>query len=212
MKYAVELRGYSFKARHAVGFPQNVDDPDGQWFCEDLHWHEFHVAAKLSGPTDVACCVVDFRVADAALKEVLAKLDGATILPSRSFAASFSRVGDEIVVQYDAESGPRVAKVPVKDVVWMLWTNPTAEKVAEGLLRAWLERLEFYPDKKYERYSASLTLEEETNRFVEVEMDADEVAEWKEKCDENRNDGKTLTRFAWRGEPRPDLLVRRASS
>ena len=203
MKYTVELRGYSFTARHAVAFSQDVDNPDGQWYCEDLHSHEFHVSAKISGPVDDTGCVVDFRDADAALKDVVAKLDGATILSAPSFAIFHDKAGDEIVLRYEDKSSQRVAKVPAKDVVWLRRFNSTTEYVAGELLRAWLERLEFYPSEN-SRYSASLTLEEETNRFVEVEMDVDEVAKWKDEVEEwktKRHDSETATRFTWR---RPD--------
>ena len=159
MKRSIELRGLGFKARHAVAFPKNQNEPDGSWFREDFHWHDFHVSAKIVGPLDVAGCVVDFRVALAALKELLAKLDGRAIVSRANQPAN----GENL-----ASSADRIVRLERE--------NASAEIIAEELLKAWLKKLDFDPQK---RYSVSLSLEEEPGCFAEVEMDTEEVADWR---------------------------------
>ena len=190
MRHSIELYNFSFTARHSVAFPENGNDPDGLWFVEDFHAHEFHVSVKMVGALDVSGCVVDFRVARAALKGILDKLEGATIL-SRWRGARYDVSDGTVAVRYEQTSDERVDHFPLEEVVWFERENTSAELLAEEILKAWLERMALGADKEY---SVALTLEEEPSCFATVEMDANDVAAWRAQL----RDGRTTPRFVWR--------------
>ena len=190
MRHSIELRNFSFTARHSVAFPESEENLDGLWLVEDFHAHDFHVSMRIAGVLDASGCVVDFRVASAALRKVLAKLEGATIL-SRWRGARYDVSDGLVVVRYDKASNVREDRFPVEEVVWFDRENASAELLAEEILKAWLEQAAFGEDK---RYSVALTLEEEPGCFATVEMDEDDVAAW----NANRRNGETATRFTWR--------------
>ena len=145
---------------------------------------------RIAGVLDASGCVVVFRVASAALRKVLAKLEGATIL-SRWRGARYEVSDELVVVRYDKASNVREDTFPVAEVVWFDRENASAELLAEEILKAWLEQAAFGEDK---RYSVALTLEEEPDCFATAEMDEDDVAAW----NANRRNGETATRFTWR--------------
>jgi len=63
-----------FSAAHFITVGDNV--------CEQLHGHDYRVAAEVYGPLDENHYVVDFIVLQDALKTVLAELDHRTLLPT----------------------------------------------------------------------------------------------------------------------------------
>ncbi len=75
-QYAVRVSNDSllFSASHFITYAGTV--------CEQMHGHNFQVAAEVRGPLDENCYVVDFIALQDALQMVLGELDHRVLLPT----------------------------------------------------------------------------------------------------------------------------------
>lgn len=167
MKYAVILDSpdLAFRATHFVAFPQSDSE---LWFGEEPHEHSFKVAARIEGPLDASDCVVDFVAAKERLTDVLAELDGKTLLASLVPNAAYSGnvATDTIEIVWNGAPARAKYTAPASRVVWFDAANASAEIIAQHILKEWFARLDLSLAR--EKYCASLRLEEAPGAFVEV--------------------------------------------
>jgi 6-pyruvoyltetrahydropterin/6-carboxytetrahydropterin synthase len=118
-----------FSAGHFLTLPGGV--------CERLHGHSYRVAAEVYGPLDENQCVVDFRAAHDALKNVIGELDHRMLLPTGHPAIQVHRLAAEVEVRF----ADRRWVFPSDDCLLLPIGNTTTELLAEHIGRRLIEAL-----------------------------------------------------------------------
>lgn len=118
-----------FSAAHFITFA-------GQ--CEQLHGHNYRVAAEVHGPLDANHYVVDFVALAEMLRQFLAELDHRVLLPTQH--PEIRVVADANEVR--AEFQDRRWVFPRGDCALLPVANTTAELLARHLASLLAERLE----------------------------------------------------------------------
>lgn len=122
---------FKFSAAHFTLFP------DGR--AELLHGHNYQVALELSGSVlDGEDLLTDFGQVKAAVRELCARLDSRTLVPSRSSHLRVSEDGDAVEVAF----GDRVYRLPAADVLMLPLVNTSIEALARMLWQQLVDRLE----------------------------------------------------------------------
>lgn len=107
--------------------------------AELLHGHNYQVALELSGSVlDGEDLLTDFGQVKAAVRELCARLDSRTLVPSRSSHLRVSEDGDAVEVAF----GDRVYRLPAADVLMLPLVNTSIEALARMLWQQLVDRLE----------------------------------------------------------------------
>jgi 6-pyruvoyltetrahydropterin/6-carboxytetrahydropterin synthase len=130
--YRVRISGDSlvFSAAHFITL-----GPDR---CEQLHGHNYRVAAEVSGPLDENHCVVDFLVLRQKLAAILGELDHRVLLPAQSASIRVTASEENVTAAF----GQRRWVFPRGDCALLPVANTTAELLARyvaGRILACLE-------------------------------------------------------------------------
>jgi 6-pyruvoyltetrahydropterin/6-carboxytetrahydropterin synthase len=109
--YSVRIAGDNliFSAAHFIILPGGD--------CEPLHGHNYRVAVEVRGPLDAIDCVIDFIALLSIMKSILAEIDHAVLLPTRSPVI--------LVAANDAEVEVRFGRAPCTH--GRRWVFPRAE-------------------------------------------------------------------------------------
>lgn len=118
-----------FSAAHFITFAGH---------CERLHGHNYRVAAEIRGTLDDDSLVVDFIAVRDALREIVAQLDHAVLLPTEHPEMTVDVVGEEVQVVLDE----RRWVFPKGDCRLLPVANTTAELVAAYIGRQLKDVLE----------------------------------------------------------------------
>jgi 6-pyruvoyltetrahydropterin/6-carboxytetrahydropterin synthase len=129
--YCVRVAGawIGFSAAHFITF--------GPGECEQLHGHNYRVAAEVAGPLDEHACVVDFVALETALRGILDAFDHRVLLPTAHPQIRVKALGEEV----EARFAQRRWVFPRGDCVLLPVTNTTAELMARYIGRRLLESL-----------------------------------------------------------------------
>lgn len=106
--------------------------------CERLHGHNYRVAAEIEGPLGFEQYVVDFVAVRAVLKQILAELDHAVLLPAEHAAIRLSASGGQV----EAAFGSRRWVFPEDECVLLPIPNTTAEMLSAHIGRRFCDALE----------------------------------------------------------------------
>jgi 6-pyruvoyltetrahydropterin/6-carboxytetrahydropterin synthase len=107
--------------------------------AELLHGHNYQVALELSGSVlDGEDLLTDFGQVKAAVRELCARLDSRTLVPSRSSHLRVSEDGGAVEVAF----GDRVYRLPAADVLMLPLVNTSIEALARMLWQQLVDRLE----------------------------------------------------------------------
>ena len=118
-----------FSAAHFITF-------DGDR-CEQLHGHDYRVAAQVHGPLDENHYVVDFVALTKMLKEILDGLDHRVLLPTNHPKIAVRHDHDEIEARFEG----RRWVFPRSDCVILPIPNTTSELLARHIAHRLLEEL-----------------------------------------------------------------------
>jgi 6-pyruvoyltetrahydropterin/6-carboxytetrahydropterin synthase len=118
-----------FSAAHFITF-------DGS--CERLHGHNYHVAAKVSGPLDANQLVIDFLFVHGKLREITSYLDHYVLLPTAHPQIAVNDDGGEVTATF---AGRRWV-FPSGDCRLLPMANTTAELLARYIGERLLKSLE----------------------------------------------------------------------
>jgi len=121
--YHVRISGDQlvFSASHFITFDGDV--------CEQLHGHNYRVAAEVHGPLDENHYVVDFLALREVLGEILAELDHRVLLPTEHARIQMEVRGEEI----EARFPPRRWVFPRAGCALLPVANTTAELLARHI-------------------------------------------------------------------------------
>ncbi len=134
--FTVELEKETliFSAAHFITF----SDQDGNPICESIHGHNYRVACRVSGLLDSHACVVDFIWLRDQLREITQKLDHHVLLPD-SHPQIDVQEGDG---HFEVKFQQRRWVFPAEDVALLPMDNTTAERLAEFIGQALMERID----------------------------------------------------------------------
>ncbi len=121
--------GIGFSAAHFITF--------GPGECEQLHGHNYRVAAELCGPLDEHACVVDFVALEAVLRKIVEAFDHRVLLPTEHPQIRVTAEGDEV----EARFADRRWVFPRGGCLLLPLANTTAELMARHIGRRLLESL-----------------------------------------------------------------------
>jgi 6-pyruvoyltetrahydropterin/6-carboxytetrahydropterin synthase len=94
--------------------------------CERLHGHNYRVAAEIHGTLDDDSLVVDFLAVREALREIIARLDHYTLLPTEHPTILVREEGEAVKVKFQS----RHWQFPRGDCQLLPIANTTAELLA----------------------------------------------------------------------------------
>ena len=118
--YAVRISNDSlvFSAAHFITLAGGV--------CEEMHGHDFQVAAEVRGPLDENRYVVDFIALQKAIKTVLGELDHRVLLPTEHPLIRVSENEREVEARFE----DRRWVLPRRDCALLPIANTTSELLA----------------------------------------------------------------------------------
>jgi 6-pyruvoyltetrahydropterin/6-carboxytetrahydropterin synthase len=121
--YAVRVSNDSlvFSAAHFITFGGGV--------CEELHGHDFRVAAEVRGPLDENRYVVDFVALQDAVETILAELDHRVLLPTEHLRIRVTADEREVEARFE----DRRWVFPRGDCALLPIANTTSELLARHI-------------------------------------------------------------------------------
>jgi 6-pyruvoyltetrahydropterin/6-carboxytetrahydropterin synthase len=133
--FSVRIAGDNliYSAAHFIVLPGGI--------CEPLHGHNYRVAVELSGPLNESDCVIDFVALLEIMKSILAGLDHAVLLPTRSPAIQVSGAEKEAEKEVEVRFAARRWVFPQAECRLLPIAATTVELMANYLVQQLFETL-----------------------------------------------------------------------
>jgi 6-pyruvoyltetrahydropterin/6-carboxytetrahydropterin synthase len=148
-----------FSAAHFITFGGNT--------CEQLHGHNYRVAAYVYGPLDENHYVVDFIALRDALQAVIEGLDHHVLLPTEHRTIRVTETEHEVEVRFES----RRWVFPREGCLLLPVANTTAELLARHIARQLWQRLETLTGQQPERLRVEV--DENGGQWACCELDDD---------------------------------------
>lgn len=180
-RFSIRLEGESltFSASHFITFRADEKGGGALPIVETPHRHDFRVRAEIGGPLGTDSLLIDFQAARDALLEILTDCRNKTILAAGQAGVETRIEGNEIEVVFDARDSDPGRRRPERlvlrreETLILPSTNASAEAAALFLAQRFFSALEKRGllTAGADRYSLTLSLEEEPGMIAEVTLE-----------------------------------------
>lgn len=138
---------YSFSANHFITFDNGATEP--------LHGHDFKLAVQVWGTNNASGYVLDFLELEKALKNLIARWNHRTLLPTRNPLLRVSQVDRQIQIEYTQNKQIFIWSLPAEHCCLLDIVNTTTEALAQELARSLANCLE--PNTMIQAWEVALT-------------------------------------------------------
>ncbi len=146
-----------FSAAHFITFNSDI--------CENIHGHNWRLAAEIEGPLDTNSYVFDFIALRDNLQKIVNELDHHILLPTKHTEINVKETDIEVVVRFREKRW----LFPLEDCVLLPVDNTTAERIAEWIGEQFINTLE--PEIKKEIRKLRIDVEENFGQWAQCEFE-----------------------------------------